>query len=93
MSKMENLVEYMNRSQFRVKVLKRLTRTATTASKISSKTRLNVRTVRSVIRDLRDKKLVKKAVRGKAKPMIYEASKLGEKVAQLRTSRGKLKLS
>ncbi len=90
MARMDEIVEFVKRSKIRSRVLEALGKSILTANKVASRTDINVKTVRSAILDLRGKGLVKKATRGKQRPMIYETTKLGSSVLLMRDSRGRM---
>ena len=87
--RMDDIVEYLGKSQFRRKVLKVLASTITTSHKVAHATKLQIATVRGVISDLKRKGLVK--VVNKKHPRLYEATSLGKTAAGMKNYAGRTK--
>ncbi len=87
--RMDDIVDYLNRSQFRRKVLKVLAGTITTSHKVAHATKLQVTTVRGVMADLRRKGLVK--IVNKKHPRLYGATGLGKTAAQMKNYAGRIR--
>lgn len=87
--RMDDIVEYLGKSQFRIKVIKVLARTITTSHKVAHETNLQAATVRGVISDLKRKGLVK--IVNKKHPRLYGATSLGKAAAEMRNYAGRIK--
>ena len=89
--RMDEVVDYVRKSRNRLDVLKALGRGMASTNKVAARTKLQVRSVRSTLYDLKKKGLVEEAAGKARRPLIYKTTGLGKAVLKMKNARGTIR--